>query len=304
MMHTPTIKQLSYLCAVSETKHFGNAARSCHVSQSTLSAGIGDLEQTLGIKLIERNNKTVLITPTGEEVIARAQRILIETEDLVALCQACQEPFSGRMRLGIIPTIAPFVLPKLLKELRRLHPDFELHIIEDLSARLLDALRYGELDLLLLALPYPAEGVEERHLFYDDLVLAYYKGHPIGEIRDLSTRDLKGEKLLLLEDGHCLRNHVLEACKLQNNAVAVPYRATSLNTIVQMVTNNIGITLLPQLAIAANILSGTGVQIKKFREKNIWRSIGLMWRNTSPRKQEFQMLGDFIHKYVYTSQGR
>jgi LysR family hydrogen peroxide-inducible transcriptional activator len=300
MIRTPTIRQLAYLCAVSETKHFGNAARACHVSQSTLSAGINDLEQNLGMQLIERNNKNVLITPVGEEIVARARRILIEAEDLVALCQASKTPFSSKMRLGIIPTIAPFILPKLLKELRRLHPDFQLHIIEDLSEHLLEALRYGELDILLLALPYPAEAVEIQHLFYDDLVLAYYKDHPIGKLNELSTRDLKGEQLLLLEDGHCLRNHVLEACKLQNNVVAVPYRATSLNTIVQMVTNNIGITLLPQLAIDAKILSGTRVQIKRFKENNIWRSIGLMWRSSSARKREYQMLGEFIQKYIHS----
>ena len=301
MIRSPTIKQLTYFCAVAELKHFGNAARYCNVSQSTLSAGISDLEMLLGVKLIERNSKSVLITPTGNDVEARARKILIESEDLVEYCHAAKDPFCGKMRLGIIPTIAPFILPKLLKTLRKAYPDFQLHIVENLSQYLVDTLRRGELDLLLLALPFPADNVDTRHLFYDDLLLAYYKNHPIRKIQPLRTEMLKGENVLLLEDGHCLRNHALEACKLRETDISVPYRATSLSTIVQMVNNNIGITLLPKLAIDANILSGTAVQTKRFESGNIWRSIGLMWRGGSPRSKEYQLLGDFIQEFIQTN---
>lgn len=298
-MSSPTLKQLNYLCALAELKHFGNAARSCYVSQSTLSAGISDLEQSLGVTLVERSNKAVFITPLGEEIVKRSRHILMETEDLIALCQASRNPFYSKIRMGIIPTIAPFILPKLLKELRRVYPEFELHIREDLSGRLVEALKHGELDLLLLALPFPAEGVEKKHLFYDDLVLAYSKNHPIRKVRALRSQELKGQKLLLLDDGHCLRDHVLEACKLNDKDLSTPYRATSLNTIVQMVNNNIGITLLPRLAVDAKILTGTNVETRQFEQKNIWRSIGLMWRGRSRRKQEYEMLGEFIREYIH-----
>jgi len=294
MVHLPTLKQLKYLLALSKANHFGNAAKACYVSQSTLSAGIRELEESLGVSLVERNSKQVLFTPIGEDIVARSHKILNGVEDLVSLCEVSSEPFTSKMRLGVIPTIAPFLLPKLLNKLRQKHPAFQLYIREHLSEQLVDELNNGELDVLFLALPYAAEGVGVQHLFYDDFLLAIPDGHPLVDKKNLKTLDLKGQDLLLLEDGHCLRDHALEACHLKNSDFSSPYQATSLNTIVQMIANDIGITLLPQMALDAKILTGTTVKVKRFNEKNVWRSIGLMWRKKCPREMEFQLLGDFI----------
>ncbi len=296
MAHLPTLKQLKYLCALAKTRHFGNAAKACHISQSTLSAGILELEDNLGTVLVERSNKRVILTPLGEEFVERSQAVLNEVEDLLGLCDASREPFSAKMRLGVIPTIAPFMLPGLLNNLRKKHPRFQLFIREDLSSNLIDALNIGELDILLLALPYPMEGVEEMPLFDEQFLLCYPRDHPLGERRTLHTRDLQGQDLLLLEDGHCLRDHALQACKLKSNQISVAYSATSLNTIVQMVANNIGITLLPEMALDARILSGTHARTRPFSEAGVSRSIGLAWRQKTPRSKEYRALGEFIQQ--------
>lgn len=295
MSRQPTLKQLRYLCAVAEHQHFGHAARACHVSQSTLSAGIQELEDTLGVTLVERNNRNVLLTLLGQEIVDRAHAVLVDVDDMVALCAAAGEPFSGKMRLGVIPTIAPFLLPGLLARLRQAHPGFQLFIREDLSGPLVDALHNGELDILLLALPFPAEGVDVMPLFRDRFLLASPAGHSLAERRGkLRTQDLRGEDLLLLEDGHCLREHALEACKLRDSQVSVPYQATSLSTIVQMVANGIGVTLLPEMAVHAGIVAGTDIVVQPFTHGDVTREIGLMWRKKTPRQREFRLLGEFV----------
>ena len=294
MARQPTLKQLKYLCAVAEYQHFGQAARASHVSQSTLSAGIQELEETLGCSLVERNNRNVLLTTLGQDVVARAHEILVEVEDLVSMCAAAGEPFSGKLRLGVIPTIAPFLLPQLLRRLRADHPDFKLFIREDLSQALVDALHAGELDVLLLALPFPAENVDVMTLMSDEFLLASQPDHRLASQKEVSTADLKGESLLLLEDGHCLRDHALEACKLRDSQISVPYQATSLSTIVQMVANGIGVTLLPRMSVDAGITVGTGLVTQTFTNHDVDRKIGLMWRKKTPRQTEFRLLGEFI----------
>ncbi|NVK40041.1 MAG: hydrogen peroxide-inducible genes activator [Oceanospirillaceae bacterium] len=297
MSHPPTLKQLKYLCAVAEHLHFGRAARACFVSQSTLSSGIQELEEHLGVVLLERNSKRVLLTDVGRDAVARSHQILNAVDDLAALCERAALPLSGRMRLGVIPTIAPYMLPRLLQQLRAEHPEFQLFIREDLSQHLVDALHQGELDLLLLAIPFPAEGVESLHLFYDDFVLAYPPHHSLGRLEQLRTRDLRGQELLLLEEGHCLRGHALAACQLSAGDLSVPYQATSLHTLVQMVANGIGITLLPRMALDTPILSGTGVRTKAFAESGVRRAIGLMWRRQAARSEEFRLFGEFIRQH-------
>jgi len=296
MSRQPTLKQLKYLCAVAEHQHFGNAAKACHVSQSTLSAGIQELEDALNVSLVERNNRNVLLTGLGQDVIARSHDILVDVEDLVAMCDAAGEPFTGKLRLGVIPTIAPFLLPKLLRKMRAQYPDFKLFIREGLSEPLVDALHAGELDILLLALPFPADNVDVMPLMEDDFLLASPADHPLATQTDLKTEDLQGEDLLLLEDGHCLREHALEACKLRDNQISVPYQATSLSTIVQMVANGIGITLLPEMAVDAGITSGTDLITRAFEQSRVSREIGLMWRKKTPRQREFRLLGAFIQE--------
>ena len=294
MTNPPTLKQLKYLCAVAELKHFSQAANSCFVSQSTLSAGISELEQSLGVTLIDRSKKQVSLTAIGREVRARAMTILTETADLMAVAESAHEPFTTEMRLGVIPTIAPFLLPKILKALRKRHPGFKLYIREDQSGNLLDDLNAGDLDLLLLALPYPAEGVVNQHLFYDELLLACNKGSEFSGTKKLKTQELKNTELLLLEEGHCLRDHVLDACQLNDSDIKVPYYATSLNTVIQMVANDIGISILPKMAVDADILRGTTVETHGFADKKVRRSIGMMWRNRSPRQAEFSQVGELI----------
>jgi LysR family transcriptional regulator, hydrogen peroxide-inducible genes activator len=294
MARQPTLKQLKYLCAVAEHQHFGRAAEASYVSQSTLSAGIQELEETLSASLIERNNRKVLLTSLGHDVVQRAHNLLVEVEDLVSVCAASGEPFTGKMRLGVIPTIAPFILPQLLGSLRTEYPDFKLYIREDLSHQLVTALHAGELDVLLLALPFPADSVEVVSLMADDFLLASPRQHPLANSRTLATADLKGEDLLLLEDGHCLRDHALEACKLRDSQISVPYQATSLATIVQMVANGIGVTLLPAMSVASGITAGTDIEVTPFQHAGIAREIGLMWRRKTPRAAEFRLLGDRI----------
>jgi len=292
----PTIKQLRYLCAVVEHGHFGRAARACHVSQSTLSAGILELEEVLGVSLIERNNRSLVLTGLGEDVVTRARSMLRDVEDLVDLCQASADPLSGRLRLGVIPTIAPFLLPGLLKALRKDYPSFTPFIREDLTKALIEALHRGELDILLLALPFAAERVETMRLFDDDFLLASPPDHALANRNALATDDLQDQELLLLEDGHCLRDHALEACKLRGTDFRVPYQATSLTTVVQMVASGIGVTLLPKMAVDAGALVPAEVCVTPFSQADVSRDIGLMWRRKTPRRAEFHLLGDYILK--------
>ena len=297
-MRQPTLKQLRYLCAVADHQHFGQAAVACHVSQSTLSAGILELEETLGVSLLERNNRKVILTPLGLEVVERARERVVGVEDMVSLCAGAGKPFHGKMRMGVIPTVAPYLLPGLLQQIRQRHPEFQLFIREDLSQPLVDALQAGELDVLLLALPFPAEQVETMTLFEDEFLLACQESHDLANRTALRTADLKGEALLLLEEGHCLRDHALEACKLRDSQITVPYQATSLATVVQMVANGIGITLLPQMAVGAGITGSTGLVIKPFQQANVTRKIGLMWRKKTPRRVEFRQLGEVISDLI------
>jgi LysR family hydrogen peroxide-inducible transcriptional activator len=301
MARQPTLKQLKYLAALAEQEHFGKAAAVCHVSQSTLSAAVLELEDILGSTLVERNNRRLILTDLGQEVVERGRSIMMDVDDLVGLCEASGEPFTGKMRLGVIPTIAPYMLPHLLKRLRRKYPEFQLFIREELSAHLVSALRQGELDVLLLALPYPTDHTETMHLLDDEFLFACPRNHALASAEYVCIADLRAQDLLLLEDGHCLRDHALDACKLSDSELSIPYQATSLNTIVQMVANGIGVTLLPKMARDAKILNGTEVSILPFREHNVARSIGLMWRDKSPRRDEFRLLGEFINSALGTS---
>ena len=293
-MRQPTLKQLRYLCAVAEHHHFGQAAAACHVSQSTLSAGVLELEECLGASLVERNNRRVFLTMLGSEVVERARDLLVDVEDMVSLCAGQGVPFQGRMRMGVIPTVAPYLLPGLLGRIRSQHREFKLFIREDLSQPLVGALLAGELDVLLLALPFPAEKVETMPLFEDNFLLACPPDHPLTSRAPLRSADLKGESLLLLEEGHCLRDHALEACNLRDSQITAPYQATSLATIVQMVANGIGVTLLPGMAVEAGIADNTPLAVRPFDQANIARQIGLMWRKKTPRWVEFRLLGELI----------
>ena len=293
----PSFKQLRYLCAVADHLHFSKAAKACHVTQSTLSAGIMELESQLGVILFERNKKKVLITPVGQRLLVQARILLGEMEDFVAIAQASQEPLSGDLRLGVIPTIGPFLLPPMLTELRAAYPQLRLYLKEDLSDGLYHKLLQGELDLVLLALPYPLAEMHVEPLFDDEFVLLLSPGHPLEQAREVRQQDLKGQRLLLLEEGHCLRDHALEACRLKTTETDLVYQGTSLHTLVQMVANGLGITLLPDLALRSEILGDSHLPIRHFRREKVSRSIGLAWRQTDPRLGDYQALAKFITRW-------
>jgi len=295
MAQKPTLRQLKYLCSLADERHFGSAAKACHVSQSTLSAGIQELEAALGVALIERGHRQVLLTAVGESIVRRSRHILLEVEALTEEAASALAPFNRPIRLGVIPTIAPFLLPDALANVRRDHPSFQLLIREDLSEKLVNLLFQGDLDLLLMALPYPVTNVTTFHLFDDHFVLACPKGHPLSRIRELRTHHLKGHELLLLEQGHCLRDQALEACKLPSSKVSLSFEATSLHTLVPMVANGIGVTLLPQMAVEKGILAGVdNIHVGGFHGGQVKRSIDLLWRKHSPRAPEYRLLAGYL----------
>src|SRR6185503_12134111 len=256
----PTLRHLRYLVTLAETRHFGRAAEACFVTQSTLSAGLKELENQLGVTLVERTKRRVMVTPLGEEVVARARRLLSEAGEIADLVRAAAEPLSGPLNLGVIPTVAPFLLPKVLAKVRKAHPKLKLHLVEDLTARLLERLTAGELDLALIALPYRAPEVETLELGDDAFLLATPPGHPLAGHEHVDAGELERAPLLLLEEGHCLRDHALAACRLAGAApTGDRLQATSLHTLTQMVAGGMGVTLLPQMAVDAGLAKGTGI---------------------------------------------
>ena len=293
---SPSIKQIRYICAVAEYKHFSKAAEACFVTQSTLSAAIQDLESQLGVIIFERSKKSVLITPSGEKLLDQARKILGEIEDFVSLAKMSQDALTGDIRLGVIPTIGPFILPGLLKELRESYPKLGLYLKEDLSAKLYRHLQQGELDLIILAFPYSLPEMETVSLFKDEFLLCLPLGHKLEKSKQVKQSQLQGQSLLLLEEGHCLRDHALEACKSEKADTNLVYQGTSLHTLVHMVANGLGVTLLPQIAVAADVLGETKLQLRKFTNENVSREIGLAWRKSDPRRDEYFLLADFIRQ--------
>lgn len=292
MSFPPTLKQLRYLVALHRTNHFGKAAEACHVTQSTLSAGIQELENLLGTQLVERTKRSVMFTAIGEEIVRRAQVILNDVDDLTDLAAASKDPLRGIVRLGIIPTIAPFLLPKIMPAIREHLPDLELHLREDKSAELCDLIRTGELDLVLYALPFACGDVEEMPLFHDPFMVAFPPGEHEGDT--IASPELEEERLMLLEEGHCLRDHALEACQLLGRGARRELSGTSLNTILQMVAAGHGITLLPGMAVEAGLANAAGVKVVPFEDIIPTRTIGLIWRKTNPRAKTFEALGKVV----------
>lgn len=298
---SPSIKQLKYLCAVAEHKHFTKAADACFVTQSTLSAAIAELESQLDAKVFERNKKSVLITPLGEKLLKQARVILGDVEDFVALAKTHAEPLSGDLRLGVIPTIGPFLLPPMLGSLRRNFPKLKLFLKEEMSAQLERQLQQGKLDLIILALPYPLPDMEVISLCKDEFLLCLPPGHAFEKLKQVEQGQLRGESLLLLEEGHCLRDHALEACQLKAAATDIVYQGNSLHTLVQMVANGLGLTLLPAMSVAADVLGDTHLSIKHFSNESVDREIGMAWRKTDPRRDDYLLLAEHIKAHLATS---
>lgn len=297
----PSIKQLKYLCAVAEHRHFSKAATACHVTQSTLSAAIAELESQLDVKIFERNKKTVLITPLGEKLLAQARIVLGDVEDFVGLAQAHGAPLSGDLRLGVIPTIGPFLLPRMLSDLRKRFDRLKLYLKEEMSAPLVQDLQQGQLDLIVLAFPFPLPEMETVSLFKDEFLLCLPPGHEWEKLTQIKQHQLRGQSLLLLEEGHCLRDHALEACKLETADTDIVYQGTSLHTLVQMVANGLGLTLLPAMSVEADVLGETHLKLKHFSNENVSREIGMAWRKSDPRREEYLLLAEFIKEHMAKS---
>ena len=293
-MHLPSLKQLRYLVALEEHRHFGRAATACFVSQSTLSAGLKELEAALDSELVERDNRTVVFTAVGLEVAQRARRVLREAEELAELAAKGREPLSGRLRLGVIPTIAPYLLPRTLPYLRKAYPKLQLYLTEDLTGRLLMLLQDGTLDLVLIALPYHAGEVETLPLFKDGFQLVTRKDNPLAQKKTVALADLKDANLLLLAEGHCLRDHALAACRLPHADSG--FASASLNTLVEMVAGGLGITLLPDMAVPAHVPKSGELVARPFDRGGAGRQIGLAWRTTSGRAEEFREFGAALTK--------
>jgi len=295
IVHLPTVKQLQYLVALRRTGHFGRAADACFVTQSTLSAGLRELETLLGLMLVERTRRVVRFTPLGEKIADKAVRVLRETEELAEMARAQGRPLHGELRMGVIPTIAPFLLPTMLPRLREQWPELKLYLREETSNAACEALHRGQLDCVLLALPFACGEVDSTPLFDDPLFVAY-PGGQAPRAAAIDAADIDENQLLLLEDGHCLKDHALSACNRPELRAHAAMMGTSLHTLVQMVDNGLGVTFVPGMAIEAGILSGTGVDAKPLCSEHPYRRIALIWRRSSPREGEFQMLAGTLRR--------
>jgi LysR family transcriptional regulator, hydrogen peroxide-inducible genes activator len=292
-MRYPTVKQLQYFLALVEAGHFGRAAESCFVSQSALSSAVAEFEEILGAQLVDRTNRQVTITAVGQRIAVEARLCLQALDSLVEFAHGVREPLAGELRLGVIPTIAPFILPQVLPKLRRKHPTLQLYLSEGQTDRIYRQLMDGELDVILLALPWEMRGVETVELFRDRFCLAYREGTTRVDPENYRINLLDADSILLLEDGHCLRDHALSACEIRNTQKVQPFAANSLLTLVEMVDADLGITFLPEMSRGTAILRNTRVKLAELSEES-YRTIGLAWRKGSRRVEEFRMLGEFI----------
>ena len=295
---TPSFKQLKYIIAVAEHRHFGHAAAACFVTQSTLSAGIQDFEDALDIRVFERTNKQVLITEKGQEIVFYAKHVLNAVDDLVNAASASSKPLTGKIIMGVIPTIGPFLLPQILTKLRKSFPQLKVFLRESQSAELLRDLSTGRIDTAILALPYPMNDCKKIELFDDYFHLACLPDHPLANLKQLKIKHLATQPLLLLEEGHCLRQHALSACKLEGANYGVPYQGTSLSTLIQMVAGGIGVTLVPEMGVKSGLLNKTGLVSRPFSDKNVKRTIGMIWRPSSSKQSDLELLANFIKQSI------
>ena len=293
MINYPTLKQLRYFLALAEKRHFGKAAAACFVSQPAFSNAIQELESLLDVQLVDRTNRQGTITAIGQEIATQARLCLRDIESLVEIARQDRAPLSGKLRLGVIPTIAPFLLPRVLPRLRKQYPDLELYLTEDQTQNIHQQLLEGELDVLLLAMPVQLRSVEEYPLFRDRFLLACHEGTRHVDPRRYRLNRLELDSVLLLKDGHCLRDHALTACRLRDTEKVSSFAASSLLTLVEMVDADLGVTFLPEMARGSGMLKNTRVKLHEIGEQS-YRTIGLAWRKGSAREEEFKLLGQFI----------
>ena len=288
------LRDLRYLVALADERHFGKAAERCYVSQPTLSAQIRKLEEYLGVPLVERQPKRVSITPAGERIVERARRLLQEADAIVELAKTDRDPLAGTLKLALIPTVGPYLLPHVARRLKRALPKLKLLLYEYQTAPLLEKLHDGELDMGILALPVPMDGLEAANLYEEPFTLAVPTDHPLAERERVTAQDLHGQPLLLLEDGHCLRDQALEVCGRVGAQESQDYRATSLETLRQMVAAGHGVTLLPELASISPVGSTRGLRIKPFVKPAPARTIGAVWRKSTTRGPAIEAIANAI----------
>jgi LysR family hydrogen peroxide-inducible transcriptional activator len=298
MTPLPSPQQLRYLLSLAELRHFGRAASACAVTQSTLSAGILALERQLDVQILDRQaGKRVVFTPLGWELAERARAAMAALEAVAEAATAARAPMSGPLRLGVIPTIGPFLLPRLMPALREAFPNLRLFLREDTTERLVERLESNRLDLLLLALPCSCAASETLPVVRDEFLAALPPGHPLAAEARVPAAALAHERLLLLEDGHCLREQALAACGAAGGRAPGSqdgFAATSLHTLVQMVAGGLGVTLLPRLAVDAGVTAGTGVELRPLDSSAAWRTIGLAWRPNTPRAADYRALAPLL----------
>ncbi|MGF1688123.1 hydrogen peroxide-inducible genes activator [Photobacterium japonica] len=291
----PSLKQLHYLVTLFETRHFGEAAKKCFVSQSTLSSGVQNLEELVGCQLIERDNKSLVFTSTGEDVVIRSRELLARSQDLMELAKCHGDGMEGQLRVGCIPTIAPFLLCDLVQEVNRSYPQLNLLLREDTTTNLLAALRNGEMDVLILALPVEINGMHSQVVGRDAFKMVISKNQVDQVSVPLRYADLPDESVFLLEKEHCLTDHAVSACRLTTKEKINPFTATSLHTLVQMVANGLGTTFIPQMAIDHGLLHNQNlVVVEPPGQEEAYREIGLVWRPTSSRTRTFRTLADIV----------
>ena len=296
MLILPTLRQLKFLVALSDSRHFGRAAEACFVSQSTLSAAIQALEEALGVTLFERTRRSVAPTSIGLEIAGRARSILKEAEDLVDAALAAQEPLSGPFRLGVIPTVGPFLLPRVLPQLREAAPRLKIYLREEQTAPLLERLERGEIDAAILALPVALGNVESENLALDRFFVVCSPAHRLARMPAARPQDIATEDLLLLEDGHCLREHALAACALEGARRNIAFQGTSLQTLLMMAANGLGVTLVPEMAVVAGVLKGLDLHAIPLEGENPTRRIALVWRRRAGRKETFHLIADVLRQ--------
>ena len=299
-MFHPTFRQLKYLVSLSKNLHFGKAAKECFVSQSTLSSGIQELEKLLNIKLVERTKRTVFLTSLGKKIADKAKSINIEMNDVLDLAKSAQKGMSGETKIGVIPTIAPYLLPKLMPKIRNKYPNLDLKLVEEQTANILNMLYSGNLDLALIAKPYKTENLTVESIKKDYFHVALPAKNLLSKKgkKSLSNRDISDTNMLLLDEGHCLRDHALQACDKEAKQKIDAFKATSLLTLVQMVANNSGITLLPDLVINSELLKNSKIKILEYENNSSFREIALCWRTSSPRSDDFIKFTEFLRSVI------
>jgi LysR family hydrogen peroxide-inducible transcriptional activator len=290
----PTLRQLTYLVELAERLNFRVAAEAQFVTQSTLSAGIKELETVLGVQLVERDNRNVRLTAIGEDVVARAKELVAAATDLAEAARSAARPLSGPLRLGAIPTIAPYLLPRVLPALRRAHGDLKLYLREDVTSVLLERLRAGSLDVALIALPFDTGDLYVRELFRDEFSLVTREAARGAGEKEVALRKIDTADMLLLEEGHCLRDHAIAACGPRRGTWESRVEATSLTTLIQMVEGGLGVTLLPGITLEAGILKGTRLVARRLSPPVPSRTLALAARRTSPRRPDADLLADFL----------